>query len=171
MAKLGSSRLCNLRNDRCVHCDLPGFHVQDHVAEATHRSHTRREQALQSVLQAREVGSLSLAFFVGVILSGVALDVFVDALIAEPSKCTATNVISASANRSHAARIAALAAACSGGSDCSTLDSLFMEFSFQRRKSCCNSTWNWSGTQATTQIGHAGDPPFPEMVYCFISSP
>src|ERR1700691_161806 len=43
----------------------------------------------------------------------------------EPSKCTATNVIPASANRSHAARIAAFAAASSGESDCSEFDGPF----------------------------------------------
>src|SRR6202158_1299896 len=43
----------------------------------------------------------------------------------EPSKCTATNVIPASANRSHAARIAAFAAASSCESDCSEFDGPF----------------------------------------------
>src|SRR5258708_12993997 len=57
----------------------------------------------------------------------------------EPSKWTATKVIPASANRSHSARIAALAAACSGGSACSELDGLFsMGFFFQLRELGCS---------------------------------
>src|SRR5260370_21331175 len=57
----------------------------------------------------------------------------------EQWKWTATKVIPASANRSHSARIAALAAACSGGSACSEFDGLFsMGFSFQLRELGCS---------------------------------
>src|SRR5260370_27967691 len=57
----------------------------------------------------------------------------------EPSKWTATKVIPASANRSHSARIAASAAACSSGSACSEFDGLFsMGFSFQLRELGCS---------------------------------
>src|ERR1700733_10941890 len=57
----------------------------------------------------------------------------------EPSKCTATNVIPASVSRSHSARIATLAAACSGGSACCMFDGSFsMGFSFQLRELCCS---------------------------------
>src|ERR1700730_5173242 len=53
----------------------------------------------------------------------------------EPSKWTATKVIPASTNRSQSARIAAFAAACSGGIDCSEFDgSGSIGFSFQHRK-------------------------------------
>src|SRR6266853_2288925 len=51
----------------------------------------------------------------------------------EPSKCTATNVIPTSANRSHSAMMAAFAAAFSGGSACSRFDALFsMGLSFRQ---------------------------------------
>src|SRR6266576_1616905 len=57
----------------------------------------------------------------------------------EPSKCTATKVIPASANRWHSARIATLAAACSGGSACCMFDGSFsMGFCFQLRDLCCS---------------------------------
>ena len=63
--------------------DLAGFHVQDHVAEAsTAVLISVGDKRLKVFLQVREVGVLDFAFFVSVILSGVALDVFVHAFIA-----------------------------------------------------------------------------------------
>src|SRR5208282_155906 len=63
--------------------DLAGSHVQDHVAEAsTAVLISVGDKRLKMFLQVREVGVRNFAFFVTVILSGVALDVFTYAFIA-----------------------------------------------------------------------------------------
>ncbi len=63
--------------------DLAGFHVQDHVAEAsTVVLISVRDKRLEVLLQVREVGFRDFTFFVSVVLGGIALDVFVHPFIA-----------------------------------------------------------------------------------------
>src|SRR5579864_4836753 len=63
--------------------DLAGFHVQDHVAEAsTAVLISVGDKRLKMFLKVREVGVRNFGFFVSVVLSGIALDVFVHAFIA-----------------------------------------------------------------------------------------
>src|SRR5205823_1791227 len=53
-----------------------GFHVQDHVAEAsTLALISVRDRRLEVLLQLREVGFRDFTFFVSVVLGGMALDV------------------------------------------------------------------------------------------------
>ena len=60
-----------------------GFHVQDHVAEAsTIILVAIRNKNLKMFLQMLGVGFLDFTFFVGVILGGVALDFFIRAFVA-----------------------------------------------------------------------------------------
>src|SRR5579863_5812331 len=63
--------------------DRAALHVQDHVTEAsTTDLISVGNKRLKVFLQVREVAVLDFAFFASVILSGVALDVFVHAFIA-----------------------------------------------------------------------------------------
>jgi len=63
--------------------DFAGFHVQDYVSEdATIILVTIGNKGLKMFLQVRKVGVLDFAFFVNVVFSGVALDIFACAFIA-----------------------------------------------------------------------------------------